>query len=171
MRWHGSFQDVLKASSGSLSNFSNELRTFRAFDDPLFKLTMLLAILLTGSGLAAFDHPLLPAVDYHLMKQLLRFGVLIPSARISAALIRRDLLATDDAFEIRAAAIEALAEVSYRTGISGDRLDNFLWRNRSACSDERPACTDSSRAGDCPLVESCLRKTQFFRPLELTRYY
>ena len=70
--WGGSFANVVDAAEGSLDRFTVLSSGFRAFDDPVQKLTMLNAIMLQGSGLATFDRDPLPAVDYHLVKQAAR---------------------------------------------------------------------------------------------------
>jgi len=70
--WQGQFVNVIEAAHGSLERFATLSRSFRAFDDPVRKLTMVNAIMLTGSRLANFDRDPLPGVDYHLMKQAVR---------------------------------------------------------------------------------------------------
>ena len=76
--WGGLFGNVIRAADGSLAKFARLSATFRAFDDPVRKLTMVNAIMLVGSGLASFDPDPLPGVDYHLIKQALRQGLVVP---------------------------------------------------------------------------------------------
>ena len=53
--WKGEFVNVVDAANGSLTRFADLSARFRAFDDPIRKLTMVNAIMLVGSGLAHFD--------------------------------------------------------------------------------------------------------------------
>ena len=79
-QWGGEFVNVVDAARGSLTRFAELSATFRAFDDPVRKLTMVNAIMLAGSGLTHFDEEPLPGIDYHLIKQAVRQGLVIPRA-------------------------------------------------------------------------------------------
>jgi hypothetical protein len=169
--WDGQFLNVVRACDGSLVKFVQSLGQFRAFDDPLHKLSMLVAIMHTGAGLAHFDTRPLPAVDYHIVKQLLRLRVVIPDQALEFRLASRKVLSTDEGTQLRSAALRALVELSELSGVSGDRIDNLLWLNRANCCDDDPVCNHAAIAERCPFLACCKRHVRLARPLENTRYY
>lgn len=169
--WDGYFWNVVQASDGDLVSFCNLSRQFRAFDDPLAKLTMLNVILHTGSGLTSFDADPLPAIDYHLVKQLLRHGILAPAPNVRDKLVGQHRLTPVEASELRRLALIAFLEIGRQTGLPGHILDNLWWGNRQVCSEEAPACTDQATAANCPFLTTCAQVTDFGMPLERTRYY
>src|SRR5579859_2924432 len=73
--WDGEFINLITASKGKLELFARHSSRFRAYDDPLCKLTMVNAIMQRGSGLVDFDQDPLPGIDYELVRQLLRMGI------------------------------------------------------------------------------------------------
>jgi len=164
-RWGGQFVSVIQASSGSLERFAELCTSFRAFDDPVRKLTMVNAIMLTGSKLASFDRDPLPGVDYHPVKQALRQGLDRPSGRLRTKLESRELLDADESLALRGAVLSALVDVAHRAGISTAVIDNLYWLNRRVCGDEQWLCSS------CPFAGACSKRTEYGLPLELTRYY
>jgi hypothetical protein len=170
-RWKGKFYNVVTESNGSLVAFVALSRVFRAFDDPLFKLTMVNTILHLGSGVARFDAEPLPGIDYHLVKQLLRQGVLIPGQSLRKKLEGQILLTQEESYELRRMALCAFAELSARTGLSGEILDNRWWGNRVHCRTEGPVCLSPETADQCPFLGACAQLTDLRMPLEETRYY
>ena len=169
--WQGSFFALATASNGSLLSFAQLSREFRAFDDPMLKLTMLNAILHSGSGVYQFEDEPLPAIDYHLLKQALRQGLVRPAGALAQQIAKSELLGPADAAELRRLALLALVGIAERTGLSGEVLDNRFWLNRVNCTDPDPVCLDPATADRCPFYGTCVQLTQFERPLELTRYY
>jgi hypothetical protein len=168
--WGGAFHELVEASEGSLVSFARQSSALRAFDDPLYKLTMVNAIMHSGNGIAEFREEPLPAIDYHLLRQALRQGILRPSLDIRAKLIASEPLDAGEAYELRRMTLDAFIELSARTGISGQVLDNRFWANRVNCTD-RPVCLDPATADRCPFLEACERHTEIALPLEMTRYY
>ena len=169
--WDGSFYRLVEASEGSLVEFARLARSLRAFDDPLYKLTMVNAIMHSGSGVYAFDDEALPAIDYHLLRHALRQGVLQPHPRIAEKLVRSVMLDSHEAQELRRMALSAFVELSELTGIAGEVIDNKYWLNRVNCTDHDPVCMNPMQAERCPFFSACARATAFALPLELTRYY
>jgi hypothetical protein len=164
-KWHGQFVNVIRAANGSLKYFAELCADFRAFDDPVQKLTMVNAIMLAGSGLARFDQDPLPGIDYHLVKQALRQGLVTPSHTLQAKLTNHELLDEGESVALRTAILTALIEVSQLAGISTAVIDNLYWLNRRICGDEEWLCSS------CPFEAGCAKRTEFGLPLELTRYY
>jgi Potential Queuosine, Q, salvage protein family len=169
--WGGSFYNLVGASCGSLVSFARFSRTIRAFDDPLSKLTMVNAIMHSGSGVYTFADRPIPAIDYHLLRQALRQGLITPCPDLTEKLRGERLLEADEAYELRRTALSALLDVAELTGIDGEILDNRYWLNRTNCTDIDPVCTDPRKAERCPFVAVCAQETGFSLPLELTRYY
>lgn len=169
--WGGRFLNLLEATEGSLLRFVEFSRGFRAFDDPIFKLTMLNAILHSGSGVFEFEDEPLPAIDYHLLRHALRQGMIRPQRSLEQKLKASELLSSEEALELRRLALVAFVAISERTGLAGDILDNKFWLNRVNCTDTDPVCLDPATAARCPFFGACVQAVDFPLPLELTRYY
>ena len=167
--WEGEFVSVIEAAHGSLGTFAQLCQTFRAFDDPVGKLTMVNAIMLTGSGLASFDRQPLPGVDYHLIKQAVRQGLVEPGRLVARKLGTGAFLNPDESLSLRQAVLDALVSVGQEASVSTAVLDNLYWMNRRICSDTNPAC--QSGVDQCPFASACPKLTGYGLPLELTRYY
>lgn len=169
--WDGQFFNVLKSTDGSIVRFARQSRCFRAFDDPIYKLTMVNAILHSGSGVYEFKDEPLPGVDYHLLRHSLRQGLLLPHSALERKLKASELLSSTEAYDLRRLALIAYIAVAERTGLSGAVLDNRYWLNRVNCTDIDPVCLNESTALRCPFYGACAKATDFALPLELTRYY
>ena len=152
--WDGRFCNVAEASDNSIVAFARLSAGFRAFDDPIFKLTMVNAILHSGSGVYEFRDEPLPAIDYHLLRQALRQGMVVPEHRVAEKLRAGELLDSTEASELRRVALVAFVALAAETGLSGEVIDNIYWLNR-ANSDFLPGST----------------QFEYGLPLELTRYY
>lgn len=169
-RWDGLFYNLAVASRGSIVTFARFSGGLRAFDDPLYKLTMVNAIVHSGSGVYSFQDEPLPAIDYHLLRHALRQGLIVPEPSLADKLRAGAVLAAEEAFEIRRVALQAFVRLAEVSGQSGEVIDNNYWLNRVNCTDE-PVCLDPTRAPMCPFLEVCEQLTAFRLPLELTRYY
>ena len=169
--WDGQFSNLIQASHNDLSLFARHSSFFRAYDDPLCKLTMVNAIMQSGSGLTNFDQDPLPGIDYELVRQLLRMGILKPRRDIALKLQSGELLHAEESIELRRTALSALIQVSDIAGFPCDVLDNKLWLNRTNCTDSMPVCRQPGRENECPFVGTCAQITEFRMPLEITRYY
>jgi hypothetical protein len=167
-RWSGRFERVIAAAGGSLDQFARLSAEFRAFDDPVRKLTMVNAIMLAGSGLAAFDREPLPGVDYHLVKQAVRQGLVNPAPPVARKLVDGALLDAGESLSLRAATLEALLAVASRAGVSTAVVDNLYWLNGRVCAEGEPACV-AGRA--CSFEAACAQRVEYGMPLEMTRYY
>ncbi len=169
--WDGKFHKLVEATRGSLVEFVRLSGRFRAFDDPLFKLTMVNTILHLGSGIIEFDADPFPGIDYHLLKQLLRQGILVPHRLMAEKLEQQQLLSEDEGYELRRTALNVFIEISRGTNLSGEILDNKWWWNRLKCRTHDPVCLDPQTALECPFLGPCIQRIKFGMPLEETRYY
>jgi hypothetical protein len=169
--WDGEFYNLVLTARGSLLHFSRLSGAFRAFDDPLLKLTMVNAILHSQSGVSSFDATPLPGIDYNIVRQLLRQGVLLPCDPLADKLKGTTFLTSREALELRRTALSALVKLSDDTGLPSDIVDNSLWNNRVHCNNDSPVCQAPTTARQCPFLDSCARIVEFRVPLEETRYY
>ena len=163
--WNGKFYNLVQKTEGSLFNFIQFSRQFRAFDDPLCKMTMVNAIMHQGREIIKFDMPIFPAIDYQLMKQQIRIGILILKEEISKKIKCRKLLESSEARELRNASLTAFLRMMEKTSLPGDLIDNIWWENRKICQTEKPLCER------CLFYNVCLKRTDYGIPLEDTRYY
>jgi hypothetical protein len=168
--WDGEFVNVVDATGGSLRRFAELSASFRAFDDPVRKLTMVNAIMLTGSGLTHFDEEPLPGIDYHLIKQAVRQGLVKPVGELREKLRRRQFLSPTESLALRQATLAALLQVAEASPVSTAVIDNIYWGNGRICDEQKPACKVAG-GPVCPFEESCPQLVEFGSPLELTRYY
>jgi len=168
--WDGRFYNVASATGGSIVEFARLSAGFRAFDDPLYKLTMVNAIIHSGSGVYGFRDEPLPAIDYHLLRHALRQGMVEPDPRLAVKLREGQLLDAREALELRRVALCAYIDLADQSKLSGEVLDNMYWQNRVNCTD-KPICIDPATAARCPFLKACVQRTEYQIPLELTRYY
>lgn len=168
--WDGLFYNLVAASEGSIVTFAEFSSSLRAFDDSLFKLTMVNAIVHSGSGIYSFQDELLPAIDYHLMRHALRQGLVVPVPRLANKVRSHKLLDRKEAFELRRVALQAFIRIAVLSGQSGEVIDNNYWLNRVNCTDE-PVCHDPATARACPFLDVCEQAIGYQLPLEMTRYY
>lgn len=163
--WNGEFYNLVQETKGSLFDFIQLSRQFRAFDDPLCKMTMVNAIMHQGRGIIKFDMPIFPAIDYQLLKQQMRIGILTLKERISKKIIYKELLTSSEARELRNAGLTAFMYMIEKTSLPGDLIDNTWWMNKKVCQTEKPFCEK------CLFNTVCLKKADYWIPLEITRYY
>lgn len=168
--FNGKTLNIIKECNSSLIKFTNSFRKFKAFDDPMSKMIMVNAIMHQGRGLIKFDKPIIPGMDYQLLKQLLRQGVINAPSDIEEKIKNYKILDNKDAMELRKAGLFVLHKIMNKTEISGDYIDNMIWGNRTKCEDEKPVCV-TSREEECPFHKFCSKKTELMIPLEDTRYY
>lgn len=169
--WDGEFFNVARAADSSLEKFASLSLNFRAYDDPLAKLTMVNAIMHEGRGLVKFRGEFLPGIDYHLVKQIVRQGVVVPPPIVREKLRSYALLTESEAAALRSTTLYALLEIARTAGVRGDVLDNLYWSNGRRCDDSAPVCMIRGRERECPFLDPCDKEVDFRIPLELTRYY
>ena len=126
---------------------------------------MVNAIMHQGRGVVKFDDPILPGIDYQLLKQQMRIGIVVPKGKLIKKLVRKEILTSGEARELRNAALYSFLQIMEKTLISGDVIDNIWWTNRRTCLDFQPLCEG------CLFTNVCIKKTEYKIPLEVTRYY
>jgi hypothetical protein len=170
-QWDGCFSNLIEEAGGSLTRYASLMRGIRAFDDQMHKLTMVNAIMLTGSGLATFDAMPFPGIDYQLLKQLLRQGLLHPNQGLSAKLRNRQALTSEEGYELRRTALQVFVRLEELTAWNGQLMDNLWWYNRINCTDNEPVCLTPKNSHRCPFVGACSQRVSLQAPIEMTRYY
>ena len=170
--WSGEFYNLVKETRGSLYQFIQYSRQFRAFDDPLCKMTMVNAIMHQGRGLTTFDEPIFPAVDDKLPNQQVRIGILVVDKKVGDKLKKRAYLSPDETRELRNASLDAFIYMMKKTGLTGDVIDNMFWFNRTKCRTETPVCEEGEKIEKCLFHEICKRKVEYkFHLTKGTRYF
>jgi hypothetical protein len=169
--WGGKFYNLLKAAGQSLFLFVQFSRQFRAFDDPLCKMTMVNAIMHQQRGLVNFNQKPLPGIDYQLLKQLLRNGILELDKSLEGKVTTGKILGLEEARELRNAGLYSFIQLMKTSGISGDIIDNMYWLNRNACDTESPVCKIHGKENQCIFYGICPERVQLKIPYEMTRYY
>jgi hypothetical protein len=138
---------------------------FRAFDDPLHKLQMVLSYFLHGRKLIDWE-PSLPAIDYHMCRIALRTGIVEMPVQPEWYYLR---MATDDEKDIqkiRGTTMDAFKALVEMKGISGEICDNIFWGiAKKYCHDNNPDCEN------CPLKNGCRKNTQFKTPWMISRWF
>jgi hypothetical protein len=106
------------------------------------------------------------AVDYHIMRFLLRFGLLqVNEPLLTEHLSRRREVHDEEEKAIRAAAVQAVAALLELTDASPFVVDQILFSFRQLCNDSAagPDCDG------CPVNRECLRERDLFQPLVRSR--
>jgi hypothetical protein len=122
-------------------------------------------------GIYKFSESILPGMDYQILKQLLRQGILVPTKKVSKKISNYEILTNDEAMDLCKSGLLSLIQIMDVTKIEGHVIDNLIWNNRKKCEDENPVCQIPGRETECPFLDFCEKKTNFLIPLERTRHY
>lgn len=148
-RHSGHISTLLTTSQGYLSGDQGIYRLlsdFEAYSDPFRKKSTLFVTLAQSAGLLAIQdiNHLVPIMDYHIQRVLLRFGcVEIIDLKLKEALINQEQVDSDE--EIRVASIEAVKELALHSGHPAMNIHDFLWPLGRSCCKEKPLC----KSGTC----------------------
>lgn len=132
---------------------------------------MVNALMHEQRGIYKFSESILPGMDYQILKQLLRQGVLTPTEEVSKKICNYEILTKDEGMDLRKMGLLALIKIMDETKIEGHIIDNLIWNNRKKCEDENPVCQIPGRERECPFLDFCEKKINFLIPLEKTRHY
>ncbi|HSX04613.1 MAG TPA: queuosine salvage family protein [Rhabdochlamydiaceae bacterium] len=117
------------------------LSDFEAYSDPFKKKSSLFATFSHQIGLFAIQdlEKLIPIMDYHMQRVLLRFGcVEVLDESLKKALINQEYVTSDE--EIRSASIDAVHLLARYSGHSVLNIHDFLWPLGRSCCKEKPLC-------------------------------
>jgi hypothetical protein len=151
----GKVSRLVDASEGYLlhngGGLYERLEKLEAFSDPLRKKSSLFVKLLQDAGLfkAKDAGSLVPIIDYHKQRVLLRMGcVEVVDKELKRKLLGKERIDSDD--DVRAASIDAARLISRLAGTSLTDATYVLWALGRSCCRGVPLC----RAGKCEL-EPC----------------
>ena len=117
------------------------LSDFEAYSDPFKKKSSLFVTFAHKAGIFAIQDigNLIPIMDYHMQRVLLRFGCIeILDEQLRRALIKQEILSSDE--EIRSASIDAVYQLACYSGHSVINIHDFLWPLGRSCCKEKPLC-------------------------------
>lgn len=196
VQFKGRLQCFFEATKNRLLNNGSGiydlLPLFVAYSDPFKKKITFLVKLMSEAGLLMIQDPenLVPIMDYHMQRVLLRTGcVKVCNTNLADSLRLRKLLHDDTA--IRGACIEACRIIAAVSGIAVVRLNDIFWSiGRSCCHEklrcqtgkcEKQPCTfeefiEFPIHGHCALETLCKGKhdetyRSFWQPVVETHYY
>src|SRR3989344_1137240 len=109
----------------------------------------------------------LPAmIDYHVMRLLLRFGVVCLSAELRIENQARSVILEEREATIRHVCEIAMNELVSRSRLPMSEVDALLWNGREFCLEAtEPDC------GRCSLRAVCAQETKLFQPVYRTTHY
>lgn len=188
----GLIQPLIQQSGGNVIWFYETLKSMEAFSDPLQKKTGFFIKLLEDSGLFCPKNPeeLIPIMDYHMQRVLLRTGcVELPDETLKKKLRNHIELDTDQ--EIREKCIEAMQLIADGAGIPVLKMNDIFYMLGRSCCNENPLC-DGGKCSkspcslsltleleehiDCLLEPACKGANSFdyrsiFEPHVITHFY
>jgi hypothetical protein len=136
---------LLHSTEGRLFNngtgFYEQLATTSVFADPLFKKSTFLIKLLTDCNLYHIrdTENILPIMDYHMQRVLLRTGaVAIPDAKLASDLRNRVFAGSDQ--PVRNACVEAMKMIARTSGHSILAMNDIFWPLGRSCCQTKPLC-------------------------------
>lgn len=184
--------DYILKSNGKADYFYNELKQTEAYSDPLQKKTSFFMKLLGDSKLIKFakDEDLIPIMDYHMQRVLLRTGcVEVLNEEMKSTLQNR--LVLQDEQKLREACIEAMKLISQHSGYSVFKMNDIFYTMGRSCCNENMICqTGKCEKSPCTLslaivldqhkqciFEACCRGKydedyrKYWQPQVSTHYY
>ncbi|NPA05248.1 MAG: hypothetical protein GXO09_04055 [Crenarchaeota archaeon] len=162
---------IIEESKGRLNGTPEEpgliqlLGVFMAYNDPVWKKTMLLAKFLERRGILTIrdkDSKRVP-VDNHVARIAYRLGIVEVEQHLKPLLEwRREATPQEDTL-LRTAVREAWHLTAVKAGIDDFTLDDTLWTyGRKTCTPEKPQCTKCSHPictmQQCPFLQLCRNK-------------
>jgi hypothetical protein len=156
----GNLSSLVKKSANKLIHAGEGiyelLGDFQAYSDPLRKKAGFFLKLCLDAGLIHIMDPenLIPIMDYHMQRVLLRTGcIVIKDSRLAEDLRRRRPLQSDQ--EIRKACTDALKIISDASGHSVLGMNDIFWPLGRSCCHEKCLCeTGSCEREPCTLLKT-----------------
>jgi hypothetical protein len=130
---------------------AENLRVFRAYEDPVEKKTMLLAKFLVARGLFNPTDDLDVAVDNHLSRIAYRLGLVVVSGPLWSKIREGVEVTAEEDILLRLAVRRAYRYVAARSGLKPATIDDFFWiMGRKLCTrDTPPDCEKCLFKGYC----------------------
>jgi hypothetical protein len=110
---------------------------------------------------------LIPIIDYHVMRVLLRLGCIVfTDIHAQMKNINRVFVAKNEENTVRKMALEVCNSLITKTGRSMPEIDVLLWQARQYCPEmEQPNCQE------CIFTTVCKKQTELFQPVYRTTAY
>jgi hypothetical protein len=144
-KYNRNIAEMIDGCEGKLLNNGNGLyevlSQFTAFSDPLKKKITFFLKLATDAGLIRIKDPenLVPIMDYHMQRVLLRTGcVEIADDDVKKKIIARELLPSDE--WVRKGCIEAIKLIALDSGHELTKMNDFFWPLGRSCCNETQLC-------------------------------
>jgi len=154
--YNNSILELFKRSKGYLRRngfgIIEQLRVFRAFEDPVEKKPFLLTKFLLHRGLIEIKdiENLEVPVDNHLCRIAYRLGIVKLPEELIKYIIENVELPYEIDVKLRSTVRSAWKEISRLSGILPTVLDDFLWSfGRKVCTFSNPECSK------CPFQDVC----------------
>jgi hypothetical protein len=145
--YNGKMVDFFAGYHQQLENGNNglyrRLSNMEAFSDKWHKKSTFLIKLLTESGLIAITDPenLIPIMDYHMQRVLLRLGcVEITDDTLRQKIMARQTLTTDE--PVRSFCVEAFRLIAEMSGYEVTKMNDFFWSLGRSCCHQTTLCKD-----------------------------
>jgi len=148
-KYNSRISDLIDNCDGKLYNNGNGLyeviANFKAFSDPRKKkITFFIKLAVDGGVLRLNDEEnMIPIMDYHMQRVLLRMGCVEVDDGLRDSLLNRNKLASDA--EVRNTCIEAVRIIADTSGHGILKMNDFFWPLGRSCCNETTLCYD----GDC----------------------
>ena len=159
------------ASARPLEEFIRLTRHLPGFnEDLLFKKNIFLAMILARRPeqflKVGANEPWPPIVDYHLMRVILRLGLVELSPHDESDNVRRLQVCPTQESLVRTAVASVVDLLVQRTGMTMAAIDELLWMARRYCPEmSEPECSA------CQFEPVCAKKTKRFQPILRTTAY
>ena len=118
-KYNKNYYNLILKSENNIETFIKLSKEFRAFDDPLCKMTMVNAILHQGRNIVNFGENIFPGIDYHLVTQVLRIGLLVLDETLKYKIENKNLLDKTESLALRKATLKCLMFIANKLKISG----------------------------------------------------
>jgi hypothetical protein len=164
-KYNRNITDLIDGCEGRLINngkgLYEVLPQFMAFSDPLKKKITFFLKLASDAGLIRIKDPenLIPIMDYHMQRVLLRTGcVEITDLGLRKKIINRETIPGDEV--IRKGCIEAIKIIAQASGHELTRMNDFFWpMGRSCCNDTMLCQIRTCSKSPCSLMNIIALKT------------
>lgn len=144
--YKGKVTELIDSCKGLLINqglgLYEVLGRYKGFSDPQKKKITFFIKLATDAGVLFIKDPknLLPIMDYHMQRVLLRMGCVEVDDDLKSRLVNREVLASDH--EIRTACMQALQIVAQVAGKGILQMNDYFWPLGRSCCNETTLCAD-----------------------------
>ncbi|MBI2665257.1 hypothetical protein HYX12_01385 [Candidatus Woesearchaeota archaeon] len=145
--YDGKIGNMLKKCNGFLfkdgTGLYELLKPFPSFDDPLRKKSTLFIQLIIDTDMIKFKDKenLVPVMDYHMQRVLLRTGCIeVLDNELKEALLLKKTLKSDQ--EVRNASVKAIRIISKLSNKNISIIHDFFWPLGRSCCKEKTLCTD-----------------------------